>query len=156
MLNKRINVRMNQKNRQVCKFKVKQDQGRFVWGTPEGGYLVVPDRVRYEKGKPFLEYVEGNAEPIDPYGKEVHITAEEMNEHIGNRYVQQVMSMVKNALATNLQWILIGVVALAALAEFYFSSKTNDHITALGNQVAALQTQLTPPVQQGGTVVTHG
>lgn len=135
-MRKPIIVRMNLANRDQVQFKVRPKDGKFKFGGDDKSYMVMNDRVRRVKGKPMLEYIEGNAEPIDPYGGEVHITPEDYNETGENQYIRQIYASLRSQLATNLQWVLIAVVALAALANFYFNGKTMDQVEILQNQLA--------------------
>lgn len=145
----KLTVRMNLHDRTQTKFKVKADSGTFTYGK-KADYLIQNDRVRFHNRKPFLEYVEGNAEPIDPYGGKARITAEQLNQHMRNRYVEQVMGLLGGSgLAKNLPIIMMIVVVVAAIANIYFGQRSVDHIDAVGDAVQALHTTAPPTPTQG-------
>lgn len=132
---KKIWVTMIAKSREELRFKVKPTQGVFKWGGEETCYLVRQDRASVYKGKPSYRYRQGDAEPLDPYGGAIQITAEELNEIGGNQYVRQVLSSFRNNLTANLQWVLIGIMALGIVINFYFGNETSDAVTDLRAQL---------------------
>lgn len=143
---KTIWVTMGLKTRDELRFKVKPREGRFKWpknGTEE--YLVRQERARIYRGKPSLQYQQGNAEPLDPYGGEVIVTAEELNEIGSNNYVRQAYSAFKNNLATNLQWVLIVALGVAVAVSFYFGNETVDKVDALRDQLYNAHPPPAPP-----------
>lgn len=137
---------MTTKGREDLDFKVRVKDGSFKWGENKE-YLVVPERAGRRRGLASYHYQEGNAEPIDPYGGSVIVTPEDLNEVGGNRYVQQVFSAIKNQLATNLQWVLIAVVALATIIQFWYVGEVRDDVSALAYQLG----QAHPPPPQPAT-----
>lgn len=130
---KTIWVSMITKSRAEVRFKIKPVEAKFKWG--EGEYLVRQDRASIFKGKPSYRYLQGNAEPLDPYGGATRITAEELNEIGGNNYVRQVLSSFRNNLAMNLQWVLIACLGLSVVINFYFGNETNDSLQDLRAQL---------------------
>lgn len=149
---RKIWVTMILKSREEVRFKVKPKDGRFDWGEGKS-YLVLQERASMYRGIPSFRYNEGNAEPEDPYHGEVMVTPEDVNEIGGNRYVAQVFAAIKNQLATNLQWVLIVCVAVAAIANWYFGTQTQDEVEALRVQFAAAHPPVPVPTGQRMGVV---
>lgn len=146
---KTIWVTMVLKTRDELRFKVKPHEGRFKWpkdGTEE--YLVRQDRATIYRGKPCLRYQQGDALPQDPYGGEVIVTAEELNEIGSNNYVRQAYQAFKNNLAQNLQWVVLVCLGVAVVVSFYFGNETVDKVDALRTQLY----QAHPPPAPSPTV----
>lgn len=129
-------VTMNTKTRRELRFKVKVTDGKFTWPKKSNSdYLVRADAAKMYKGKPSLEYNEGNAEPINPFGREVHVTAEELNEIGRNNYLRNSVQAFKQAALMNMQWVMIGVLALAVVMQFWFGTQAQDELEALRNHL---------------------
>lgn len=148
--NKKVWVSMITKTRAEVRFKVRPQSGKFKWGSETEEYLVRQDRASVFRGLPSYRYLQGNAEPLDPYGGSVAITAEELNEIGGNNYVRQVLSAFRNNLATNLQWVVIAVLALGIVVNFYFGNETVDKVDGLRQQLYAAHPPPPPPPTSGG------
>lgn len=151
---KTIWVTMILKTRDELRFKVRPQEGRFKWpknGTEE--YLVRQERASIYRGKPSLKYRQGDAEPQDPYGGAVLITAEELNEIGSNNYVRQAYSAFKNNLATNLQWVVLVCLGVAVMVSFYFGNETVDKVDQLQAQLYMAHPPPAPaptPTPRGG------